>query len=176
MYEVSISNPCWDWTLSSVSAHLRPGETAPQCFDNHVKFFPICFSSSVNLSSTFPAQGFFLIHSLYVSWIVNTFSFVCVVFSPISGNCSVADGVSRWTPSSELHTKWSREAAGAGALRTRPLTCQWWSSSTSPPWSLASLTANWGDPPPLSSRNFTESSKFSTSMILRFNFHGTEPT
>lgn len=65
VYKVSILNPCQDWTLSLMIAHLRHGDMAPQCFDNHFKFFPICFSSSVNLLSVFPAQGFFLTLFIY---------------------------------------------------------------------------------------------------------------
>lgn len=120
------------------------------------------FSPSVSLllltcHSYFLPKGFS--DGLYVSWIVTTFSVACITnISPpsLTTDQLVAESVTDNT------YEQSHEAAGAGALRrTKTLPWQWRSSSTSPPGAWSSLTVNWGEPPPLSSKNFWESSKFS---------------
>lgn len=115
--------------------------------------------SPVNLPFIVLAQRFFW----WTLCITNSYHVLCCMhykyFPPsLTTDQLVAESVTENT------YEQSHEAAGAGALRrtkTLPWQWQWRSSSTSPPGAWSSLTVNWGEPLPLSSKNFWESSKFS---------------
>lgn len=96
MYKVSILNLCQDWTLFLIIAHLMAEEMALRHLDNPFKFFPICVSSSVDLSFIFLTQGVFLIHVIYHGQLTLPLLYVLQIVLSISDNCSVGSRIGHW--------------------------------------------------------------------------------